>query len=85
MTGFGSAQVESFCETSNLNADFGGIGANYDCHRTATDFTELSLIEGGDMQTDGIIAIVVIVVLAVAIAATYFIAKKRGLSPVATS
>merc|ERR1712107_55122 len=78
--GFGSAQLDQFCEDSDREQDFGGIGVNTACHRTATDFENLSLLEGGDMQTDGIVAIVVIVVLIVAISATYFIAKKRNAS-----
>merc|ERR1712228_30834 len=76
----GAPEIETFCKDSELNPDFNGIQANYECHRTATDFTKLSLIDGGDMQTDGVVAIVIIIVLGVAIAATYFIAKKRGLS-----
>lgn len=74
----GTPDVSTFCQDSELEADFAGIRANYDCHKMPTDFAQLALFEGGDMQTDGVVAIVVIVVLVVAVSATYFIAKKRG-------
>jgi len=66
-------------DTHCMQTNEGQIPFKTNCHRTATAATELGLFEGGELQTDGAIAIVVVVLLVTVIGATLCITKKKGI------
>jgi len=75
----GSQDVSTFCGDSEMP-----IRRNTACQQSATNFEELALVDGGDMQTEGVVAIILVAILGTVITATYCIAKKRGNAPVST-